>query len=94
MIRIYKCDNYWFRRKIFKTHVSKLKSTLKKKVDLVGLKRTLPNLLFAWQLEFMSIKKDKKISTLQKIQVSALFFMHSTCYLKLGSQLLLEGGDT
>lgn len=59
------------------THVStKLKSTLKKESWSCWIREyfALPNLLFAWQLEYMSVKRIKKKPVLlQKIQVSASF---------------------
>lgn len=80
------------------THVStKLKSTLKKESWSCWIREdlALPNLLFAWQLEYMSVKRiKKKTCTFTKNSGFCFFYMQSTCNLKLGSQLLLEGEDT
>lgn len=99
VLRIYKGDNFWFRGKIFKTlkHVStKLKSTLKKESWSCWIREdlALPNLLFAWQLEYMSVKRIKKNLYFYKKFRFLLLYMQSTCNLKLGSELLLEGEDT
>lgn len=79
------------------THVStKLKSTLKKESWSCWIKEdlALPNLLFAWQLEYMSVKRIKKNLYFYKKFRFLLLYMQSTCNLKLGSELLLEGEDT